>query len=225
MVVRGAGGPGRGAKSGGGSIRVGGRVPWGAKAEFAYRAGYDGMGRVSVTHVVERGLRPEAAGDGSCVGIHGVPHDGRLPRSSLGRPARGRIRESRRGRAFARSSIRLGALPEPDRPSGGGAVRLPSLSAWRRRLGGDVRPPLTTTKRRTTQMNLGGFIDTFKDAIARRVVESYPPLYRPSENGGTLPRLLRKPLGAQAGSGARPSPSRPTGRRRDGHGQDLQCAA
>ena len=47
-------------------------------------------------------------------------------------------------------------------------------------------------------MNLGGSIDKFKDAIARRVVESYPPLYRPSENGGTLPRLLRKPLGAQA---------------------------
>ena len=55
MVVHGAGGPGRGAKSGGGAIRVGGRVPWGAKAEFAYRAGYDGMGRLSVTHVVERG--------------------------------------------------------------------------------------------------------------------------------------------------------------------------
>ena len=55
MVVHGAGGPGRGAKSGGGTVRVGGRVPWGAKAEFAYRAGYDGMGRVSVTHVVERG--------------------------------------------------------------------------------------------------------------------------------------------------------------------------
>ena len=47
-------------------------------------------------------------------------------------------------------------------------------------------------------MNLGDCIDTFKDAIAQRVVESYPPLYRPSENGGTLPRLLRKPLGAQA---------------------------
>ena len=46
-------------------------------------------------------------------------------------------------------------------------------------------------------MNLGEFIDTFKDAIARRVVESYPPLYRPSENGHKLPRLLRKPLGAQ----------------------------
>ena len=30
-------------------------MPWGAKAEFAYRAGYDGMGRLSVTHVVERG--------------------------------------------------------------------------------------------------------------------------------------------------------------------------
>ena len=55
MVVRGAGGPGRGAKSGGGTVRVGDRVPWGAKAEFAYRAGYGGAGRVSVTHVVERG--------------------------------------------------------------------------------------------------------------------------------------------------------------------------
>ena len=48
----------RGAKSGGGAVRVGGRVPWGAKAEFAYRAGYDGMGRVSMTHVVERGYSP-----------------------------------------------------------------------------------------------------------------------------------------------------------------------
>ena len=47
-------------------------------------------------------------------------------------------------------------------------------------------------------MNLTGFIETFKDAIAQRVVESYPPLYRPSENGGKLPRLLRTPLGAQA---------------------------
>ena len=65
MVVRGAGGPGRGSKDGGGSIRVGGRVPWGAKAEYAYRAEYDGRGRVSVTHVVERGCsamltQPEA---------------------------------------------------------------------------------------------------------------------------------------------------------------------
>ena len=55
MVVHGAGGPGRRGRSGGPAIRVGDRVPWGAKAEFAYRAGYDGMGRLSVTHVVERG--------------------------------------------------------------------------------------------------------------------------------------------------------------------------
>ena len=55
MVVHGAGGPGRRGRSGGPAIRVGGHVPWGAKAEFAYRAGYDGAGRVSVTHVVERG--------------------------------------------------------------------------------------------------------------------------------------------------------------------------
>ena len=53
MVVRGAGGPGRG--DGGGTVRTGGRVPWGAKAEYAFRAGYDGMGRVSVEHVVELG--------------------------------------------------------------------------------------------------------------------------------------------------------------------------
>ena len=50
VVVRGAGG------SGGDSIRIGGRVPWGAEVEYAYRAGYDSRGRVSVTHVVdERG--------------------------------------------------------------------------------------------------------------------------------------------------------------------------
>ena len=55
MVVHGAGGPGRRGKFGGPAVRVGGHVPWGAKAEFAYRAGYDGAGRVSVTHVVERG--------------------------------------------------------------------------------------------------------------------------------------------------------------------------
>ena len=55
MVVHGAGGPGRRGKFGGPAVRVGGHVPWGAKAEFAYRAGYDGTGRLSVTHVVERG--------------------------------------------------------------------------------------------------------------------------------------------------------------------------
>ena len=53
VVVRGAGGLGH--KVGGGTVRIGGRVPWGAKADFAYRAGYDGRARVSVTPVVERG--------------------------------------------------------------------------------------------------------------------------------------------------------------------------
>ena len=47
-------------------------------------------------------------------------------------------------------------------------------------------------------MNLSGFIDTFKEAIAKRVVESYPPLYRPSETPVDLPRLLRTPMGGQA---------------------------
>ena len=47
-------------------------------------------------------------------------------------------------------------------------------------------------------MDLAGFIDAYRDAIARRVVESYPPRYRPSEPGRPLPPLLRVPLGAQA---------------------------
>ncbi len=46
-------------------------------------------------------------------------------------------------------------------------------------------------------MNLSGFIDQFKESIARRVVESYPPLYRPSETTVNLPRLLRQPMGGQ----------------------------
>ena len=72
MVIKGAGGPGRG--DGGGAIRTGGHVPEGAEVEYAYSAeveyaysaGYDGRGRVSVTHVVERGYcalltKPETA--------------------------------------------------------------------------------------------------------------------------------------------------------------------
>ena len=55
MVVHGAGGPGRSGRSGGPAVRVGGRVPWGAKAEYAYRAGYDGMGRLSMTPVLMPG--------------------------------------------------------------------------------------------------------------------------------------------------------------------------
>ena len=70
VVVRGAGGPGAGGNVNGGTIHIGGRVPWGAKVEYAYRAGYDNRGRVSVTHLVdERGYhamlkQPEPGGDG-----------------------------------------------------------------------------------------------------------------------------------------------------------------
>ena len=71
VVVRGAGGPGAGGNQpGGGTVRIGGRVPWGAEVEYAYRAGYDSRGQVSVTHVVdERGYgrmltQPEADGAG-----------------------------------------------------------------------------------------------------------------------------------------------------------------
>ena len=55
MVVHGAGGPGRRGQFGGPAVRVGGRVPWGAKAEYAYRSGYDGAGRLSMTPVLMPG--------------------------------------------------------------------------------------------------------------------------------------------------------------------------
>ena len=79
-------------------------------------------------------------------------------------------------------------------------------------------------------MDLAQFIDTYKEAIAQRVVESYPPLYRPSQNGHGLPQLLRSPLGAQADAitGRHPLPESPPRHQRrggDGHRQDLQCAA
>ena len=53
------------------TVRIGGRVPWGAEVVYAYRAGYDSRGRVSVTHLVdERGYsvmltQPEPGGVGS----------------------------------------------------------------------------------------------------------------------------------------------------------------
>ena len=63
-VVHGA--RGRDGTARGGAVRTGGRVPWGADVEYAYRAGYDGTGRVSMTPVVERGYsamltQPETA--------------------------------------------------------------------------------------------------------------------------------------------------------------------
>ena len=36
----------------GGAVRTGGHMPWGAKAEYAFRAGYDGAGRLSMTPVM-----------------------------------------------------------------------------------------------------------------------------------------------------------------------------
>ena len=50
MVVHGA--RGKDGTARGGAVRVGGRVPWGAEVEYAFRAGYDGAGKVSVEHVV-----------------------------------------------------------------------------------------------------------------------------------------------------------------------------
>ncbi len=56
VVVKGAGGPHSGSNPGGGTVRFGGRVPWGAEVEYAYTSGYDSRGQVSVNHIVdERG--------------------------------------------------------------------------------------------------------------------------------------------------------------------------
>ena len=56
VVVRGVGGPHSGSNPGGGTVRIGGRVPWGAEVEYAYTSGYDSTGQVFVNHVVdERG--------------------------------------------------------------------------------------------------------------------------------------------------------------------------
>ncbi len=68
VVVKGVGGPGAGGnKPAGGTVRIGGRVPWGAEVEYAYTSGYDRRGQLSVNHIVdERGYgvmlnRPETA--------------------------------------------------------------------------------------------------------------------------------------------------------------------
>ena len=46
-------------------------------------------------------------------------------------------------------------------------------------------------------MNLSEFIDTYREAITRRIVHSYPPKYRPAADERPLPPLKRRPLGAQ----------------------------
>ncbi len=56
VVIKGAGGPRSDGKPGGGTIRTGGRVPWGAEVEYAYTTGYDGRGQLFVNRMVdERG--------------------------------------------------------------------------------------------------------------------------------------------------------------------------
>ncbi|MBI4236574.1 MAG: DEAD/DEAH box helicase family protein, partial [Chloroflexi bacterium] len=47
-------------------------------------------------------------------------------------------------------------------------------------------------------MDLFQLIDTFRSAITGKVTQTYPPLYRPSNNGHELRTLKRRPLGAQA---------------------------
>ena len=45
--------PGQRPLQGDGTVRIGARVPWGAEVEYAYRAGSDSRGQVSVTHLVD----------------------------------------------------------------------------------------------------------------------------------------------------------------------------
>ncbi len=46
-------------------------------------------------------------------------------------------------------------------------------------------------------MNLSEFIDTYREAITKRIVHSYPPRYRPAADDRPMPRLKRRPMGAQ----------------------------
>ena len=46
-------------------------------------------------------------------------------------------------------------------------------------------------------MNLSEFIDTYREAITKRIVHSYPPTFRPTEDDRPMPQLKRRPMGAQ----------------------------
>ena len=46
-------------------------------------------------------------------------------------------------------------------------------------------------------MNLSEFIDTYREAITKRIVHSYPPRYRPQADDRPMPQLKRQPMGAQ----------------------------
>ena len=112
---------------------------------------------------------------------------------------------------------RCSPVPSPLRVGGLGetCVRVPASS-------------LTTTKRRTTQMNLGGFIDTFK-------TPSPGGWWSPTRRSTGPRRTATGSLGCSGSPGGQADAIRgaalPQGspghhrRRRDGHRQDLQCAA
>ena len=114
-------------------------------------------------------------------------------------------------------AFRLGALPEPDRPSGGGAVRLPSLSAWRRRLGETcVRVPASSSNYHEKED------DSNEPRRFHRHVSRTPSpggWWSPTRRSTGPRRTAGRSLGCSASpwgrrptpSGARPSPSRPTG--------------
>ena len=61
------------------------------------------------------------------------------------------------------------------------------------------RPTETTGAVEAEKMDLTKFIETYKEAIARTVTETYAPLYQPGKPGQdqALPTLLRRPIGAQ----------------------------
>ena len=46
-------------------------------------------------------------------------------------------------------------------------------------------------------MKLSEFIDEYREAISERVIESFKPLYHPSESTSVIPKLLRRPMGNQ----------------------------
>jgi len=46
-------------------------------------------------------------------------------------------------------------------------------------------------------VNLSDFIDTYREAITKRIVHSYPPKYRPAADDRPMPQLKRRPMGAQ----------------------------
>ena len=162
---------------------------------------------------------------GGCLGAAWEPAPGRIREAAQTARFKPQHHEARHRQAFARSSDRAGAFAGTRAHQTSPPGRLMVTSSGFRR-----RPPNHHEKGGRHDMNLGDFIDTFKDATS--------PL-----GGGVLPAPLpalgerrHAPHAAPlppGGAGRRhqgrgPLPQGPPGhhgRRRDGHGQDLQCAA